>query len=420
MLRAMRKVLPVLSLLLASCGPVPDPSWHCDDECVDACVRDGKDAGACLASCGCQGKASAPLVSVGGTCAVTADCDPGLYCEIGPGWALSVTGPNLDHTCQPVSSVAIATVTTGSLPAFSTVTGYPVAYLSTGMGCTVYQPTTGTGLPVVVYLSYSGFGASNVATQDVVDLAHMLVTSGKVAVMCNIPGATSTVSGVPLELRAARCALGTWGTAAGGSAFVGAYPTQTYRGAPARLGAIGSSAGGSLLALAMQTADQSDIAMGSGTIPADDVTCNVGAVFAPGLVKRAILAAPPADFAGPNGYGSAAHPTQTLSLSKYAGTAVEPGRSDALNAVSPAVVGARCNGLPPTLIVGSINDTVVDPSQLTSLEATLTAHCSAVSRIQTAALFRGTIPVDHPFSLTLATPPALPANRTALALLGQL
>ncbi len=393
----MRRILFLLALLAVACGPSVDP--------VIVPVSE----------------TSAALVAIGGTCAATADCDPGLYCEIGPGWALS-SFASLDYTCQPVSSAAIATVTTGSLPAFATVTGYAVPYLSTGMSCTVYQPTTGTGLPVVAYFSYSGFGASNVGTQDVVDLAHMLVTSGKVAVMCNVPGATATVGGVPAELSAVRCAIRTWGTAAGGSAFVTAYPTQTYRGAPSRLGAIGSSAGGSLLALALLTSDQSSIALGAGTVAIDDGTCNVAPLMGGevGLVKRAVLAAPPTDFAGPNGYGSAAHPTSVTSLNRYAGTSIDPGRSDALNAASPAVVGARCNGLPPTLIVGSIADTVVNPSQLTSLEATLTAHCSSVSRIQTAALFRGTIPVDHPFSLTLATSAALNANRTALALLGQL
>lgn len=364
--------------------------------------------------------AASPLVAAGGTCATTADCDPGLYCEAGPGWALSIVGPNLDHTCQPVSTSAIATVTTGTLPAFASVTGYPVPYLSSGMACTVYQPTSGTGLPVVVYFSYSGFGPSNVANQDVVDYAHALVTSGKVAVMCNVPGASATVKGVPEELSAVRCAIRTWGTAAGGAAFTTATG-QTYRGNPARLGAVGSSAGASLLALELETQDQDALALGSSTIPINDGTCNLAPLAGGevGLVKRAVLAAPPTDFAGPNGYGSAAKPTKAVQLSGYAGTAIEPGRAEALNAVSPAVVGARCNGLPPILILGSVADTVVDPSQLTSLQTTLAAHCGKVSRIQTAALFRGTTPVDHPFSFTLGGA-AYDANRTAFALLAQL
>jgi acetyl esterase/lipase len=364
---------------------------------------------------------SSALVAMGGACTTSADCNGGLYCETSPGWALSVTGPNLANTCQSVSTAAIATVTSGSLPAFASATGYVVPYLTTGMACTVYQPSTGTGIPVVVYFSYSGFGTSNVATQDVVDYMHAIVTTGKVAVACNVPAATATVGGVPAELSAVRCAVRTWGTSAGGTAFTTATG-QAYRGNPSRLGAVGSSAGGSLLALELETQDQDVIAIGGSTTPINDGSCLVAPLAGGevGLVKRAVLAAPPSDFAGVTGYGSAAHPTKVSSLSNYAGTSVEPGRSDALNAVSPAVVGARCNGMPPTLIVGSIADTVVDPPQLTSLQTTFAAHCGKVSRIQTAALFRGTIPVDHPFSLTLATAPAGDANRTAHGLLNQL
>lgn len=419
----MKRLVLLVTLILATlwaCGPTsPDPGGSCDVEGLDACIRAGKDPAECRIANDCPAT-SAQAVTSGGTCTTTADCDPGLYCETSPGWALSVVGPNLDHTCQAVSTAAITTVTTGTLPAFAAVTGYPVPYLTTGMACTVYQPTTGTGLPVVVYFSYSGFGPSNVANQDVVDYAHALVTTGKVAVMCNVPGASSTVAGVPMELSAVRCAIRTWATAAGGASFT-ATTGQTYRGNPARLGAVGSSAGGSLLALELETADQDVIALGSSTTPINDGTCNVAPLAGGevGLVKRAVLAAPPTDFAGPNGYGSAAKPTKAITLSYYAGTSIEPGRSEALNAVSPAVVGARCNGLPPTLILGSVADTVVDPSQLTSLQTTLAAHCSKISRIQTAALFRGTIAVDHPFSLTLGGA-AYDANRTAFALLAQL
>jgi acetyl esterase/lipase len=398
MLRAMRKVLPVLTLLLVSCGGAEPLPAKCYDK-IDGVRYEVQCA---------TGDEAAALVSVGGTCAVTADCDPGLYCEIGPGWALSAF-TSLDHTCQPVATSAIAAVTTCTLPALATVTPTAITYTSDGLTCKVYQPATGTGLPVVLGLPYGGFLAQFAGNADFVNFARAIVSTGKVAVLCDYSKATSTQKGVPEELSDVRCAIRTAATSALGTAFTAAGG-GTYRGSPSRLGVVGSSAGGSLALVAVLTADQTALAVPDTTAPGtyhatlvlDRGTCLVSpSADERGLVKRLVAAAPPTDMPGPYGYGAAAFPTNATKLGYYAGAAADPVRADMLTAVSPALwdMAHPYVGAPPILLTQLAGDTTVDPAQSATMDAALAAHGFAHARVLGGTFMCGPTNCSHPVPL---------------------
>lgn len=361
------RLAPFLSALLIclapSCGAAdPSPSGSCVVTEPSGATRPGivDDSGECVAT--------GTDKLIGATCVTSADCGSGAYCEIGADWAYS-SYPSYDHTCRPVATNAIATTSSCTLPTATTsATATAVTITTAGITCNVYQPTTGTNLPVVVYFPYGGFAAPAITNPDAVALARTFVTTGKVGIVCGYRGATATAKGVPEELSDVRCAIRTWGSAAGGTAF-----GAGYRGDPSRLGLVGSSAGGSLSALSSLTADLT--AIGAGTIGADDGTCSAGSVSIAGMVKRVVVAAGPTDMTSANGYGPPAHPTPTGILDNYAGATTNPVRLDALTAVSPAILPPHpYPGAPMFLIIGSTYDTTVDPVQETALKSALDAH----------------------------------------------
>ncbi|MEO5730381.1 MAG: alpha/beta hydrolase [Byssovorax sp.] len=358
--------------------------------------------------------------AVGAACAATADCAAGEYCEIGPGWTLSSFA--LDHTCQPVASPAIATVSSCALPQLASVTATNLTYTSAGWQCSVYQPATGTGLPVVLVLPYGGFLSQFRLNPDMINYAKAIVSTGKVAAVCDYTKATSTLSGVPLEISDVRCAIRTFGTTAGGLAFTAAGG-GTYRGDSSRLGVVGSSAGGSLALVAALTADQAALKFDSGTISLDSGTCNVAPLAGGevGLIKRLIGAAPPTDMPGPYGYGTPTYPTNLSRLAWYAGTTEEPARVAALTAVSPALADMAhpYPGAPPVLLIQSSGDTTVAPAQTATMDEALEAHGFQHSRILVPTLYSGTTNVSHPWPFNLGGV-AAPAQCTGFAFLAGL
>jgi acetyl esterase/lipase len=369
---------------------------------------------------------SAALVAMGGACVTSADCGTGLYCEIGAGALASSFA--LDHTCQPASSAAIATVSTCTLPSLAAVTPVVITYTTDGLTCSVFQPSTGTNLPVVVALPYGGFVQQFAGNPDFVNYGKQVVASGKVAVLCNYTKATATISGVPAELSDVRCAIRTAGSSALGAAFTAAGG-GTYRGSPSRVGVVGSSAGGSLALDAVLDEDVPALALPDTTapgtyhapLPLDSGTCIAGTSSILGMVKVLVAAAPPTDLPGPTGYGDAAHPTKVATLDAYAGSAVNPARADALSAVSPALfdMAHPYPGAPKVLLIQSSGDTAVDPAQSAAMDAALAAHGYRHSRILAAPLMCGVTPCSHPWQLTMGGA-ALAGNCTAWALLATL
>ncbi len=421
-------LLALFALLLAfaACSADSPAPGHCDVEGLDACIRAGKDAAECAASAGCsQASAASPLVALGGTCAGSADCSAGLYCEIGAGAIASSFA--LDHTCQTASSAAIATVSTCTLPSALSVSPTVITYTSDGLTCSVYQPTSGTGLPVVLALPYGGFVSQFAGNPDFVSYGKQLSGSGKVAVLCNYTKATASVSGTPAELSDVRCAIRTAGTSALGSLVAAAG--ATYRGSPSRLGVVGSSAGGSLALMAELDAEVAALALPDTTapgtyltpLPLDTTTCNAGTGSILGMVKVLVAAAPPVDLPGPYGYGASAFPTKASSLDYYAGSSAEPARADALTAVSPALLDLAhpYPGAPKVLLIQSSGGTTVDPAQSAAMDTALAAHGYRHSRILAAPLMCGTTPCSHPWQLAMGGN-ALVGNCTAHALLNTL
>lgn len=364
------------------------------------------------------GPTSSYVISAG--CHYTSDCSAGEYCEIGPGWTLA--SYSLDHTCQPVASPAIATVSSCALPEMASVTATNIVYTSAGWQCSVYQPNTGTGLPVVLVLPYGGFLSQFRLNPDMINYAKAIVSTGKVAAVCDYTKATSTLSGVPLEISDARCAIRTFGTTAGGLAFTAAGG-GTYRGDPSRLGVVGSSAGGSLALVAALTADQAALSFGAGAVSLDSGTCNVAPLEGGevGLIKRLIAAAPPTDMPGPYGYGPPAYPTNLSRLAWYAGTTATPAYQEALTAVSPALANMAhpYPGAPPVLLLQSSGDLTVDPQQTATMDAALAAHGFKHSRVLVPTLYSGTNNVSHPWPFNLGSA-ALPAQCTGFAFLAEL
>lgn len=358
--------------------------------------------------------------AIGAACVTSADCDPGEYCEIGPGWTLSSYA--LDHTCQPQASSAISTVLGCTLPPMASVTPTTITYTSDGWQCSVFQPTSGTDLPVVVVFPYGGFLSQFRLNPDMINYAKAIVATGKVAAVCDYTKATSTLAGVPLEISDVRCGIRTFGTAAGGLAFTAAGG-GVYRGDPTRLGVVGSSAGGSLSLVVALTADQSALSFGSSTVSLDSGTCNVAPLPGGevGLIKRLIAAAPPTDMPGPYGYGAAAFPTNATRLGWYAGASTNPARAEALTAVSPALADMAhpYPGAPPILLIQSSGDTTVDPAQSATMDAALDAHGFKHSRILVPALYSGSTNVSHPWPFNLGGT-AAPAQCTGYAFLAGL
>lgn len=359
--------------------------------------------------------------AVAAACDTSADCAAGEYCESGPGWRLSTFA--LDRTCQPVASPAIATVSSCTLPPVASVTATNFVYTSAGWQCSVYQPATGTGLPVVLVFPYGGFLSQFRLNPDMINYAKAIVSTGKVAAVCDYTKATSTLPGVPLEISDVRCAIRTFGTTAGGLAFTAAGG-GAYRGDPSRLGVVGSSAGGSLALVAALTADQSVLRVGSGTMSLDSGTCNVAPLAGGevGLIKRLIGAAPPTDMPGPYGYGTPTHPTNLTRLAWYAGSAIaEPAYVEALTAVSPALASMAhpYPGAPPVLLIHSSGDLTVDPAQTAAMDAALEAHGFKHTRILVPTLYSGTSNVSHPWPFNLGGV-AAPAQCTGFAFLAGL
>lgn len=356
----------------------------------------------------------------GAACSTSSDCAAGEYCETGPGWALSSFA--LDHTCQPVGSAAIATVSSCALPPLANVTATNITYTSAGWQCSVYQPANGSGYPVVIVLPYGGFLGQFRQNPDMVNYAKAIVATGKVAAVCDYTKATSTISGVPAEVSDARCAIRTFGTSAAGLAFTAAGG-GTYRGNPARLGVVGSSAGGSIALVAALTADQSALRLGAGTVPLDTGTCNVAPLAGGevGLVKRLLAAAPPTDLPGPYGFGNATYPANYTRLGWYAGADTDPARAEALTAVSPALADLAhpYPGAPPILELQSTGDTTVDNGQTASMDAALDAHGYKHSRIVVPPLYSGTTNVSHPWPFNLGGT-AAPGQCTGFAFLAGL
>ncbi len=357
------------------------------------------------------GGPTCPVCPAGQGCAASSDCAAGLYCETSPGWAVSGT-PALDHTCQPVATAAIATVSSCSLPAIASVAPTVVTYTSDGLTCSVYQPAAGTGLPVVLALPYGGFVAQYAGNADFVNFGKALVTRGFVAVLCDYTKATAAVSGTPHEVSDARCAIRTWGTAAGGS-LVGAG----YRGSAARLGVLGSSAGGSIALVAVEQADRVDGALDVGTCLTSPLADERG------LVKRLVAAAAPADLPGPFGYGAAAFPTNATRLGWYAGYASDPQRAAALTSVSPALgdMAHPYAGAPPVLLLQLSGDATVDPGQSAEEDTALAAHGYRHTRILGAGSFTcGPSNCSHPYPLTGGGAVALPGICTMWSFLAGL
>jgi acetyl esterase/lipase len=358
--------------------------------------------------------------AIGAACVTSADCAAGEYCEIGPGWTLSSFA--LDHTCHTQASSAIATSLGCTLPPMASVTATDITYTSDGWQCSVFQPTSGTNLPVVVVFPYGGFLSQFRLNPDMINYAKAIVATGKVAAVCDYTKATSTLAGVPLEISDVRCGIRTFATAAGGLAFTAAGG-GTYRGDPSRLGVVGSSAGGSLALVVALTADQSALSFGSGTVSLDSGTCNVAPLAGGevGLVKRVIAAAPPTDMPGPYGYGAAAFPTNATRLGWYAGASVNPARAEALTAVSPALADMAhpYPGAPPILLIQSSGDTTVDPAQSATMDAALDAHGFKHSRVLVPTLYSGSTNVSHPWPFNLGGT-AAPAQCTGYAFLAGL
>jgi dienelactone hydrolase len=271
----------------------------------------------------------------------------------------------------------------------------------------------------VLALPYGGFVSMFAGNPDFVAYGKQIAGSGKVAVLCNYSKATPTISGVPRELSDVRCAIRTAGSSALGALVTAAG--VTYRGSPSRLGVVGSSAGGSLALVATLTADQASLNLGGGTVALDSGTCNAGAGSILGLVKMLVAAAPPVDLPGPYGYGAAAFPTKVATLDAYAGSAVNPARTDALTAVSPALLDMAhpYPGAPKVLILQSSGDTTVDPTQSGAMCSALGAHGYRESCILAGPLTCGATPCSHPWQLTM-TGNALAGNCTAWALLATL
>lgn len=401
-------LLSALVLTAGCAGAESDAAEPTDSP--DEAIAQGSAEQALLA-----GSTSSYVISA--SCETSADCDAGEYCEIGPGWMLSSYA--LDHTCQPVASQAIATVSSCSLPQLASVTATNFTYTASGLQCSVFQPATGTGLPVVLVFPYGGFLSQFRLNPDMINYAKAIVSTGKVAAVCDYTKATSTLAGVPREISDVRCGIRHFGTTAGGLAFTAAGG-GTYRGDPSRLGVVGSSAGGSLALVAALTADQAALSYGAGTMSLDSGTCLVRPLVGGevGMIKRLLAAAPPTDMPGPYGYGTPTYPTNLSRLAWYAGTTVTPDYHEALTAVSPGLADMAhpYPGAPPILLIQSSGDTTVDPQQTATMEAALDAHGFKHSRIVVPALYSGTNNVSHPWPFNLGGV-AAPAQCTGFAFL---